>query len=48
MEEVLLPVMFDLPSRDDVASVVITEDVVSKKAEPTLIARDAEKRRKSA
>ncbi len=48
MEEVLLPVMFDLPSRDDVASVIITEDVVSKKAEPTLIARDTEKRRKSA
>ena len=48
MEEVLLPVMFDLPSRDDVASVIITEAVVSSKAEPTLIARDAEKRRKSA
>ncbi|MGO4120645.1 ATP-dependent Clp protease ATP-binding subunit ClpX [Arthrobacter sp. YAF16] len=47
MEEVLLPVMFDLPSRDDVASVVITEDVVAKKAPPTLIAHDV-KRRKSA
>ncbi|WP_024365646.1 ATP-dependent Clp protease ATP-binding subunit ClpX [Arthrobacter sp. TB 26] len=47
MEEVLLPVMFDLPSRDDIATVVITEDVVSKKAAPTLIAHDV-KRRKSA
>ncbi|MDI3211671.1 ATP-dependent Clp protease ATP-binding subunit ClpX [Arthrobacter sp. AL12] len=47
MEEVLLPVMFDLPSRDDIATVVITEDVVSKKAEPTMIAHDV-KRRKSA
>ncbi|MHA7221594.1 ATP-dependent Clp protease ATP-binding subunit ClpX [Arthrobacter sp. RHLT1-20] len=47
MEEVLLPVMFDLPSRDDIASVVITEDVVSKKAEPTMIPHDV-KRRKSA
>jgi len=47
MEEVLLPVMFDLPSRNDVASVVITEEVVAKKAEPTIIAHDV-KRRKSA
>ncbi|GAC1483438.1 MAG: ATP-dependent Clp protease ATP-binding subunit ClpX [Pseudarthrobacter sp.] len=47
MEEVLLPVMFDLPSREDVASVVITADVVLKKAEPTLIPHAA-KRRKSA
>ncbi|CAH0327769.1 ATP-dependent Clp protease ATP-binding subunit ClpX [Microbacterium sp. Bi128] len=48
MEEVLLPVMFDLPSRDDVASVVITEEVVTKKATPTMIAHDEVKRRKSA
>ncbi|MCQ6272124.1 ATP-dependent Clp protease ATP-binding subunit ClpX [Pseudarthrobacter sp. R1] len=47
MEEVLLPVMFDLPSREDVASVVITEDVVLKGAEPTMIPHVA-KRRKSA
>ena len=47
MEEVLLPVMFDLPSRDDIATVVITEDVVANKAEPTMIAHDV-KRRKSA
>lgn len=47
MEEVLLPVMFDLPSRDDVASVIITEEVVTKKAAPTMIAHDV-KRRKSA
>lgn len=47
MEEVLLPVMFDLPSREDVASVVITEDVVLKGAEPTLIPH-VTKRRKSA
>lgn len=47
MEEVLLPVMFDLPSREDVASVVITADVVLSKAEPTLIPHET-KRRKSA
>ncbi|WP_458781834.1 ATP-dependent Clp protease ATP-binding subunit ClpX [Arthrobacter sp. D3-16] len=47
MEEVLLPVMFDLPSREDVASVVITEDVVLKGAEPAMIPH-VTKRRKSA
>ncbi|MDQ0869122.1 ATP-dependent Clp protease ATP-binding subunit ClpX [Arthrobacter sp. V1I9] len=47
MEEVLLPVMFDLPSREDVASVVITEDVVLNGAEPTMIPH-VTKRRKSA
>jgi ATP-dependent Clp protease ATP-binding subunit ClpX len=50
MEEVLLPVMFDLPSRDDIASVVITADVVGKKAQPTMITHDvvAKRRNKSA
>ena len=50
MEEVLLPVMFDLPSRDDIASVVITADVVAKKSPPTMIAHDvvAKRRNKSA
>ena len=50
MEEVLLPVMFDLPSREDIASVVITADVVAKKAQPTMIAHDvvAKRRNKSA
>ncbi|WP_258802421.1 ATP-dependent Clp protease ATP-binding subunit ClpX [Pseudarthrobacter sp. NS4] len=47
LEEVLLPVMFDLPSREDVASVVITEDVVLRGAEPTMIPHAA-KRKKSA
>ncbi|MDQ0923124.1 ATP-dependent Clp protease ATP-binding subunit ClpX [Pseudarthrobacter sp. W1I19] len=47
MEEVLLPVMFDLPSREDVASVVITEDVVLRGAEPTMIPH-VTKRRKTA
>jgi len=40
-------VMFDLPSRDDIATVVITEDVVANKAAPTMIPHDV-KRRKSA
>ncbi|MDJ0313921.1 ATP-dependent Clp protease ATP-binding subunit ClpX [Arthrobacter sp. H35-D1] len=50
LEEVLQPVMFDLPSREDIASVVITAAVVDKKAEPTLIPHEvvAKRRNKSA
>ena len=41
MEEVLLTVMYDVPSRDDVARVVINREVVLKNVNPTLIPRDA-------
>ncbi|MBI1378647.1 MAG: ATP-dependent Clp protease ATP-binding subunit ClpX [Frankiales bacterium] len=53
MEEVLLSVMYDVPSRDDVARVVITAEVVLDNVLPTLVPRDAapsrrERREKSA
>ena len=40
MEEVLLEVMYDLPSREDVGKVVIDGDVVAEKVNPTLVPRD--------
>ena len=46
MEEVLLTVMFDTPSRKDVARVIITAESVTDQAPPTLVLRedgDAEK-----
>ncbi|AIY00663.1 ATP-dependent Clp protease, ATP-binding subunit [Arthrobacter sp. PAMC 25486] len=50
LEEVLQPVMFDLPSREDIATVVVTAEVVAKTAEPTLIPHEvvAKRRNKSA
>ncbi|MCL2464956.1 MAG: ATP-dependent Clp protease ATP-binding subunit ClpX, partial [Micrococcales bacterium] len=47
MEEVLQQVMFEVPSRDDVARVLVTRDVVLKNVNPTLVPRDfpREKRR---
>ena len=39
MEEVLQSVMYDVPSRDDVASVVITQDVVLEHVNPTIVPR---------
>lgn len=37
LEEVLGPIMFDIPSRDDVARVEITADVVRKNAAPSIV-----------
>jgi ATP-dependent Clp protease ATP-binding subunit ClpX len=37
MEEVLLPVMYDVPSRTDVTRVLITEDAVLQSVNPSLI-----------
>ncbi|MHA6759935.1 ATP-dependent Clp protease ATP-binding subunit ClpX [Streptacidiphilus sp. PAMC 29251] len=52
MEEVLMSVMYEVPSRKDVARVVVTEDVVLKHVNPTLVPRDLrtqrERREKSA
>ena len=47
MEEVLLPVMFDVPSDDEITKVVVTDEVVRKNVLPTIVRRDAgPKRRK--
>jgi ATP-dependent Clp protease ATP-binding subunit ClpX len=41
LEEVLLGVMYELPSRDDVEKVVVDADVVLEKVNPTLVPRTA-------
>ena len=49
IEEVLLHVMYDVPSREDVAKVVVTGEVVSDNVNPTLVPRETEtKKKKSA
>src|SRR5919206_624289 len=49
IEEVLLHVMYDVPSRGDVAKVVVTREVVAEDVAPTLIPRESEaKKKKSA
>ena len=40
LEEVLLNIMYDVPSRDDVAEVIITAEVVKDSVLPTLVPRD--------
>ncbi|HEX7659686.1 MAG TPA: ATP-dependent Clp protease ATP-binding subunit ClpX [Pseudonocardiaceae bacterium] len=41
MEEVLQPVMYDIPSRTDVARVVITQQTVRNNVNPTIVPRSA-------
>jgi len=54
MEEVLLSVMYEVPSREDIARVVVDRDVVLEHVNPTLVPREApaaakrERREKSA
>jgi ATP-dependent Clp protease ATP-binding subunit ClpX len=48
IEEVLLHVMYDVPSRGDVARVVVTGEVVTEDVAPTLMPREAPKKKKSA
>ncbi|NLA26888.1 MAG: ATP-dependent Clp protease ATP-binding subunit ClpX [Firmicutes bacterium] len=45
MEEVLLDVMFELPSRDDVSQCVITREVVLEREKPILVTQDKRKKK---
>ena len=48
LEEVLGPVMFDVPSSETIQRVVITKDVVDNNASPTIVPRPAKRQEKSA
>ena len=48
LEEVLLHVMYDVPSRTDIGKVIITDAVVRENANPTLVPREEEREEKSA
>ncbi len=46
IEDIMLNVMYDIPSRTDVAKCIITQDVVEKRDEPLLVTQDRVKRPK--
>ena len=48
LEEVMLDVMYEIPSRNDVEKCIIIEDTIMKSAEPTLVYSEAKKRSKEA
>ncbi len=47
IEETMLDIMYEIPSRDDIEKCLITKDTVENKGEPTLVLSDASKRNKS-
>ncbi|MHB9131804.1 MAG: ATP-dependent Clp protease ATP-binding subunit ClpX [Armatimonadota bacterium] len=48
MEEIMLDVMYDIPSMDDVARVVIDEECVTERKTPRIVPREEEDTRRSA
>lgn len=46
IEDIMLDVMYDIPSRTDIAKCIITQDVVEKHEEPLLVTQDRAKRAK--
>ncbi|HEV7876057.1 MAG TPA: ATP-dependent Clp protease ATP-binding subunit ClpX [Nocardioides sp.] len=46
IEEVLLHVMYDVPSRGDIGKVIVTREVVTDNVAPTLIPRESESKKK--
>ncbi|HBT20377.1 MAG TPA: ATP-dependent Clp protease ATP-binding subunit ClpX [Peptococcaceae bacterium] len=48
LEDIMLDVMYEIPSRKDVAKCIITEDVIKKKKAPILILKDSGKKMETA
>jgi len=48
LEEVLLPVMYDVPGRDDIERVVVDRDAVERNVNPTLVPKSQPRRRRTA
>ena len=47
IEDVLQPIMFDLPSRDDIAQVTITKETVDGSGQPVMVSREVARKRRN-
>ncbi len=45
LEEVMLDVMYDIPSRNDIAKCIITKETIQKREQPRIIAMDRKKKK---
>lgn len=45
IEDIMLEIMYDVPTRDDVSKAIITEEVVEKKEQPLLVTTDKKKKK---
>ncbi|MFZ3170588.1 MAG: ATP-dependent Clp protease ATP-binding subunit ClpX [Carboxydocellales bacterium] len=48
IEDVMLEIMYDVPSRDDVTKVIVTEDCIQKKEMPLVVSSEKKKKKKEA
>lgn len=46
MEEIMLDIMYDIPSREDIEKCIINKDTVNKKGKPTLVLSEKRKKKK--
>ena len=46
IEEVMLEVMYDIPSREDITKVTITKDVILKKQQPVILTTSSDRKGK--
>lgn len=46
VEDIMMEVMYDIPSRDDISKVIVTKEVILNKEEPLLVASDKKKKKK--
>lgn len=45
LEEIMVEVMYDIPSRDDVSKCIITEETIKEKVQPTLVLSEKKRRK---
>ncbi len=45
IEDIMLDVMYEIPSRDDIAKCVITREVVTQRKEPILVSRERKRKK---
>ena len=46
IEDIMMEVMFEIPSREDISKVIVTRDVVLNKEEPLIVTGDNKKKKK--
>lgn len=45
IEDIMMEVMYDIPSREDISKVIITEDTIQKKDQPLIVTADKKKKK---
>ena len=46
VEDIMMDVMYDIPSRDDISKVIVTKEMVLSKEEPLLVTTEKKKKKK--